>query len=101
VPPELTPIKRDGVIYREVRSAQLLGQPQQSGYLIAEDADTRKQLWLLRIYEIDYAKGKETDVQEVYFTRLELLPNGKQILIQDELERSYIVDIQARTVTPR
>ena len=50
VPPELEPIEHQGVVYREVRSAQLLGQPQKSGYLVAEDASTAKQLWLLRIY---------------------------------------------------
>lgn len=98
VPAELEPILQDGVIYREVRSAQLLGQTQQSGYLIAEEADSRTQLWLQQIYKIDYAEGKETDVQEIYFLKLELLPGGKEILIEDELSRQYIVDIETRTV---
>ncbi|MCF6281466.1 MAG: hypothetical protein L3J28_04510 [Candidatus Polarisedimenticolaceae bacterium] len=98
VPAEIEPITHNEVVYREVRSAQLLGQSQQSGYLIAEDANTHKQLWLQQIYKIDYIEGKESDVQEIYFIELELLPSGKEILIEDELGRRHLVEIESHGV---
>ncbi|MES9884672.1 MAG: hypothetical protein ABW185_27830, partial [Sedimenticola sp.] len=91
VPPELEPIENNGVLYREVRSAQLLGQDQQSGFLIAEDPGSREQLWLLQIYDINYDQEKEKDAQEIYFVELKLLPGKETIFIEDELGRQFTV----------
>ncbi len=100
VPPEISALERGGVRFREVRAAKLLGEPQQSGYLVAEESATGNRLWLLQIYPINYVPGKEQDVQEVYFVRLEWLDAENAILVEDELHRSYRIDIATRAVTP-
>ncbi|MCQ8102975.1 hypothetical protein NP590_02555 [Methylomonas sp. SURF-2] len=99
LPPELKPITVDGVVYQELRQGNKLGYEQKSGFLIALDQKTGEMLWHVRAYPIQYVEGKETDVQEVFFTRLELLPGGKEILIENELEKQFIVNLADHSVT--
>jgi hypothetical protein len=99
-PPELSPLERGGVRYRESRNAQLLGASQHAGYLIAETADTKHRLWHLQVYSIDYDPRRERDVQDIFFKRLEWAADGKHILVEDELGRRYLIDPDARTVAP-
>lgn len=101
LPPELEPIAVDGVIYKELRQGNKLGYEQKSGFLGALDRKTGEMLWHVRVYPIHYAEGKETDVQEVFFTRLELLPGGKEILIENELEKRFIVNLADHSVTEK
>ncbi|MCK9607147.1 MAG: hypothetical protein M0R33_11940 [Methylomonas sp.] len=101
LPPELEPITVDGVVYKELRQGNKLGFEQKSGFLIALDQKTGQMLWHVRAYPINYIEGKETDVQEVFFTRLELLPGNQEILIENELEKHYIVNLADHSVTEK
>lgn len=98
LPPELEPIIVNGVVYKELRQGNKLGYEQKSGFLIALDQKTEQMLWHVRAYPIHYVAGKETDVQEVFFTRLELLPGEQEILIENELEKQFIVNLADHSV---
>lgn len=98
LPPELDPIVIDGVVYKELRQGNKLGYEQKGGFLVATDKKTDEILWHVRIYEIQFVTTKETDVQEVFFTRMELLPGGTEILVENELEKQFIVNLKNRTV---
>lgn len=101
LPPELEPITLNGVVYKELRQGNKLGYEQKSGFLVALDQKTGQMLWHVIVYPIHYAEGKETDVQEVFFTRLELLPGKQKILIENELEKQFIVDLTDHSVTEK
>jgi hypothetical protein len=99
LPPALEPIEVAGVRYSEVRQANKYGETQKSGYLMASNADTDEQLWLLKIYEINYDEDKETDVQEIFFVEMELSDDSKRIHIENEIEQEFTVDIERQTVS--
>lgn len=101
LPPELEPVTLDGVVYKELRQGNKLGYEQKSGFLVALDQKTGQMLWHVIVYPIHYAEGKETDVQEVFFTRLELLPGEPKILIENELEKQFIVNLTDHSVTEK
>ena len=98
LPPELDPVEVNGVRYQEVRQANKYGHKQKSGYLMASDAKTGELLWLLKVYEINYDEDKETDVQEVFFIDMALSDDKKHLIIENELDHVYRVNIETQTV---
>lgn len=98
LPPELKPIAVNGVVYTELRQGNKLGYEQKGGFVVATDQKTGEMLWHVRVYSIQYIEGKETDVQEVFFTRMALLPGGTDILIENELGKQFVVNLANRSV---
>jgi hypothetical protein len=101
LPPELPPITVDGVVYKELRQGNTLGLEQKSGYLVASDQQSNEILWYVQVYPIHYIEGKETDVQEVFFIRMELLPSKTEIFIENELDKQFIVNLLDHTVAEK
>lgn len=101
LPPELKPITLNGVVYKELRQGNKLGYEQKGGFLVATDQKSNEMLWHVRVYQIQYIEGKETDVQEVFFTRMELLPGRTEILIENELGKQFVVNLETRSVTEK
>ncbi len=58
------------------------------GYLEAKDLKRKKVLWLSEVYSVSYVPGMETDVQDVFITSI--VPEGKNLLITDEKNRTYL-----------
>ncbi len=101
LPPELDPIEVNGVVYKELRQGNKLGYEQKGGFLVAVDPKTDQMLWHVRVYPVHYTEGKETDVQEVFFTHMELMPDKTEILIENELEKQFIVNLADHSVTEK
>lgn len=49
--------------------------------------------------EIECDDDKETDVQEVFFVGMQLSSDNKQILIENELENPFSMNLEDRTIT--
>ncbi|WP_338846651.1 hypothetical protein V8J88_23190 [Massilia sp. W12] len=98
LPPELPAITVGDVIYKELRQGNKLGYPQKGGFLIATNKSTGEILWNIRLYEINIDNSKETDVQEIFFTKMKLIKNGNAILIENELDKKFEIDLETRTV---
>ena len=98
LPPELDPIVVDGVVYKELRQGNKLGYEQKGGFLVATDKKTGEMLWHVRVYEIHIIATKETDVQEVFFTHMKLLPSGTEILVENELEKQFVINLKNHSV---
>ena len=98
LPPELAPIAVGGVVYKELRQGNKLGYEQKGGFLVATDKKTGEVLWHVRVYEGHIAADKEADVQEVFFIRMKLLPGGTEILVENELEKKFVINLENHSV---
>lgn len=86
-PDEVTPIKKDGIIYTAPTSKM--------GYLVATDEKTDKELWRVQIYKITYKPRMEKDVQDVYIKEIRF--DGNKILITTEKKKRFELDLATRS----
>jgi hypothetical protein len=86
-PTPVTSILHRGMIYSAPPFIQdRLGKPlQKGGYIEAHEAKTGKLLWRVRIYKTRYNTLLETDVQDVFITKLTL--EGDTLIVADEKNR--------------
>ena len=98
-PIPVTAIPHCGVIYSAppfIRDRS--GKPlQRGGYIEAHDARTGKLLWRVRIYKTQYDHLLETDVQDVFITRLSL--EDDTLIVSDEKNRKFRLDLKTRHIT--
>ena len=66
---------------------------QRLGYLGAYKGESNELLWRVRVYEIHYRPELEGDVQDVFFTAMRLSDDGRQILVDNEDDEHFAVDI--------
>lgn len=90
-PPRLPPIDIDGIRYEQILNG---------GYLGATDLATGTRLWTLGVYEVIIDPRIESDVQEVYFVRMERVPGKAALLIENERGERFSVDLAGRSVRP-
>src|SRR5215510_5471724 len=69
-PAPVRPVTGGGIRYETVSGARARGFPQDGGVIAAVDTATGKELWTLVVYQTPIDPHEETDVQEVYITRL-------------------------------
>jgi len=92
--PKVPAVRVGDVRYEQARlSRKEAGDGQRLGYLAAYRGDTDELLWRVRVYAIQYVPHLEGDVQDVFFTAMRLSPDGRQILIDNELGKHFAVDI--------
>jgi hypothetical protein len=94
----LTPVVHNGVRYTELRGSKGRGLPQNGGYIAAVDTATNKELWVVRVYEVAYDKDIEDDKRDVYITRLELRRSGERLLIENERQERFALNLKDRTI---
>jgi outer membrane protein assembly factor BamB len=88
-PRPVAPVVADGVRYS--------APPEAMGFVVAAAADTGKELWRVRIYEIHVDPNLERDVQHVFITSLAL--KDGTLLITNERGEKYALDLKTRQVT--
>jgi hypothetical protein len=98
-PPDVAPVEIDGVVYAQVLNARKLGMPVAFGYLKAEDSKTGTRQWLQKVYDVKINPADETDVQEVYFRRLERVPGQRALRIENEAGGKFTINIDTHKVT--
>ena len=87
------------VIYQGVKysaPASYTEPDQVGGYIEASDAATGKSLWALKVYEVQYDKGLEGDVQHIFITGL--IMKDQKLFIKNERGGRYVVDLKTHTV---
>lgn len=75
-----------------------MGYDQLTGYLMATDQDSGERLWVVKVYDLRRDPNIEGDVQDVYFSRMELIPGKNRLLVENEARQRFIVDLDDRTV---
>lgn len=98
-PPRVPPVVHKGVRYEQVMNADALGYDQVTGYLAAFDEKSDARLWVAKIYDVPIDENLERDVQDTFFTKLELVPGKNQLLIENEAGEKFVFDLKLRSVS--
>jgi hypothetical protein len=98
-PEDVTPVTANGVRYEVLHWGRDRGLEQNGGYIVAVDSTSSKELWLVRIYEINYKPKLETDVQDVFIQSIELSDDNKLLKVIDENGRQFTLDLITKKVT--
>jgi outer membrane protein assembly factor BamB len=93
-PKEPMPVTYKGVTYSAPYSHE--GWDQVGGYVVATDAKTGKQLWDLKIYQLNYDKTLEGDVQHIFITSLKI--SSGRLLVKNEKGGQYTIDLNKKAV---
>ena len=77
-----------------------MGEPAQSGGCVeAHDPKTKKLLWRIQIYKTVYDQDLELDVQDVFITTLSFDKSHNLLIMSDEKERVFVLNLATRKVT--
>jgi len=74
------------------------GGVQRTGYVAAYKGTSDERLWRIRVYELKIDPALEGDVQDVYFATMDASPDGRELLIANELGEHYAVDVRTQGV---
>lgn len=97
-PPKVAPIVFDGIRYEQAYADKSAESEQRTGFLAAYKEDSDDRIWIVRVYELEIVEHLERDVQQVYFAKMELLPEERQIQVENERGDRFIVNIDDRAV---
>ncbi|MEY4575920.1 MAG: hypothetical protein RL701_623 [Pseudomonadota bacterium] len=97
-PPRVPPISHKGIRYEQIKVPENLGFDQSTGCLGAFEESTGKQLWAIKIYDNHIDPGLESDVQQVYFESMHLAADERHLIITNESEERFIVNIETHVV---
>lgn len=99
-PPDVQPLTREGVRYEAIHWGRERGLGQNGGFIAAFDVASGKELWMARVYAIEYIDKLETDVQDIFIRTIEPAANGGGLQVTDERGRRFLFDIANRTASP-
>lgn len=95
--PELVkPVVYEGIVYSAPAFLKKGSQFIRGQYIEAHRQDTKEKLWDLKVYTVIYQQQKETDVQDVFISKLEVIEGN--LIVTDELGRRFKVDLGTKTV---
>lgn len=69
------------------------GFNQNGGYISAIDITSGKEIWILKVYDIQYISKLEKDVQDIFIISMKKLEAQNIIEIIDEKKRRHLVNI--------
>lgn len=95
-PPKVNAVTVGKLRFDAIHWGRSRGFGQNGGYIAALDADSGRELWTLKVYDVTYDSGMEQDVQDVFIE--EMKADGDKLVITDENDRRYVVDPASRTV---
>jgi hypothetical protein len=100
-PPEVAPVTIGEIRFEAIHWGRDRGLGQNGGYIAALDRRTGSELWVLKVYDIEYDPSLEEDVQDVFIASLSRTWLGGKLDIRDERGRRYRVDPRTRSVERR
>ena len=68
--------------------------PRHGGWVVAYDEASGDKIWQIRVYQTEYDRNLETDVQDVYIRSLSI--QDGYLLVRDEDRRIHRVDLSTR-----
>lgn len=97
--PEVEPVVHRGIRYEALHWGKERGLGQNGGYVVTIDASTEREIGLWKIYSVAYDRGLEGDKLDVFITRLEIDASGNHLIVDDERDRRFFVDLTTREVS--
>lgn len=98
--PRMKPIVFEGRRYEQIMNGQVSGLAQRTGLMAIFEAENKTRLAVIKIYDEERDARVEADVQDVFFTRFELLPEQRSLLIENERHKRFLFNIDSQTVVP-
>ena len=68
---------------------------------MASDAKTNEQLWVKKIYDVNYVEGEELDTQDVFFTKIKSHWFSHKLTITNEKGETFEIDLESKDVTQK
>ena len=99
-PEPVTPVTYKGVRYEAVHWGKSRDLDQNGGYVAAIDDNTGEELWIVKVYDVDYDNDMDPDKQDVFISKLKLHRFRKLLSVKDERGGLYFVDLMNRAVIP-
>lgn len=87
-PKEVKPVINGGIKYSAPIS--------EIGYIVAQDVKTNSIIWKKQIYQVNYDKNLELDVQDVFIDLLNLKEHS--LIIHTENNKTYYLDLIKMTI---
>jgi len=97
-PKHVDPLVLNGVRYEVALDIRELGYNGHGGVIAACDKMTGRQLWHVQVYRTEYNPSFERDVQEAYITEIVAIEDGKALLVNNERQRRFRLDLTDRSV---
>lgn len=98
--PQVPPVEHQGIRYEQDRHDDRAGD-QPGGYLAAIDIKTGARLWRIKVYQIagpGPGPGR-APTQARYFRSMRVAPDGKALVIENEVGGVYRVDLASHSST--
>lgn len=99
-PPQVSPVVISNIRYEVIHWGRERGLGQNGGYVAAIDTASGKELWTSKIYAVEYKPKLETDVQDVFIKTMVVAPDGQSLLISDENNRHFVLDVATHVARP-
>lgn len=95
-PSQVATVTIGELVFAPIHWGKRRGLPQNGGYVAAFDLNSGKELWTLKIYDIQYDPEKEQDVQDIFIKIM--TRSGPNLVVTDEEGRKYRVNPTTRSV---
>jgi hypothetical protein len=99
-PKPVKPIVNNGIKISIVKWKHQNGK-QNGGFLKAVSIKTKEIVWETLVYKTKYIKNLETDVQDVFITSLSLSSDKTKLIVRNENNKTYYMDIANGKVVPK
>ena len=95
---EVPPVTTDEAVYSAPHFPN--GDRKQNGGVVeAHHPKTGELLWRIQIYETQYDRALEKDVQDVFIKSLALDEDHHLLIMSDEKSRIFVINLATRKVT--
>lgn len=98
-PEKVHPVIIDGVRYEAIHWGKARGLEQNGGYIAAIDDLSGKELWILKVYNVNYDSDMEADKLDIFITRISKDRKAHHLKIENERDGRYVVDLRTRLVS--
>ncbi len=96
----IDPVEFEGLRYAQIFNGESEGLDQRSGYLCVTDIATAQRIATIKAYVVPFDPHEEADVQDVFFTRMQLDATNRRLLIENERRQRVRVAIASHAVSP-
>lgn len=97
--PGLPDIEFEGRKYAQIMNGAALDLRQRTGYLSIIDMSSSTLVTIVRIYTVDVDESQEEDVEDVFFTSMDLDSESRQIIIENENGEAFAFNLNDWNVT--
>lgn len=95
-PENIASLEFNNYVVKVVHWGKERGLKQNGGYISIHDIKSGDEIKLIEVYQVEYLPDLEEDIQDVFIESLTI--KGSMLLIKDERNRSFMVDIDNNTV---